>query len=235
MSIQNDPMIYSFGDDKTHIEMIPIGPVVDGELIPRMPKELLDDVNSESYQLFKSYDFMTGNCNNEGSTFKDEFLVGYANARNTNLSIGISTDQFCRDLIPAFTSAMFPNSVGRKQLDAAICVEYSDPDNGKQALKACDMTNDAWFLVPAIKTLNAHALSNNISSTYQYSFNVPNSILDPNASVFTWFQQSPHASDLFYLFDPRGLSKLANVSVDAADIDLANIMMEMWSSFAKTG
>ena len=57
---------HSYMKDQVRFGIIAYGPVVDGEILPRTPKELLQDTRSESYQLFRSYDFMTGNCNNEG-------------------------------------------------------------------------------------------------------------------------------------------------------------------------
>jgi len=199
-------------------------PVVDGEFVVDLPENILQNGNSESFRMFQSVDFISGNCNMEGSLLY-ELLVNESIKSHFDLSIGVPTSVLCNYFGPGLVEYLFPDSMANKYVSNAVCNKYRSTDPGVQGRNILDLYGDAEFVVPAVKSLNAHSKNNNLTKSYQYMFNRP-SIFSPNQSQ--WFNGSAHGSELPYLF-------YFNISIPQNEQMLSEAMLGYWTNFAKTG
>ena len=222
MSIQENPLRY--GDfSKLDLDM---GPVVDGDLFRKHPRELVDDKLSDEFIFFKSIPFITGTTTREGSEFIDGILDILGGVFGYNASIGVPTDITCNNLVPWLATPYFDqNTPNRESVFSAICQQYStNVSEAEQALKVSDLFADLYFVMPAVNVLDIQTEAG-MSPSYQYLFHRPSFI----PSSKTWFTGSAHAAELAYIFEIQGFTRSSN------EDKLSDDMLKYWTNFAKTG
>jgi carboxylesterase type B len=207
------------------------GPVVDGEIIPRMPAQLLLDKTSAAFKFFKSLDIMIGNCVTEGSIFLAVLESDPQFQKHYNISAGIPRKYLCDTMSPNIAEHYFHNSTG---VSTAICKEYGVKNNiTLQSREILNVFGDLFFISPSVASLNAHI--NPESSTYQFMYTqVLSFVVGPKKPP--WYIGPDHADELYYLFTMEYFNKiLPNVTITQSDRLLAYQMRKYWTNFAKTG
>lgn len=207
---------------------LPFAPVVDGELIRKNPSTLLADKTSSEFNFFQSLDMMIGACDNDGSlaiTVDPPFL----SKLNFNFTEGVTTEEFCHQIIPVFSKALYNNS---RDVSNAICEKYSERSNiEEQARMFLHMYGDAVFIAPGTLALKKHSDNLQGSATFQFVFSEELSLVTPSAP--SWNKGSSHATDIYFLFFYEQLKKVSNFS---SETDLfVERMRSYWTNFAKTG
>ncbi|XP_052071451.1 carboxylesterase 5A-like [Mytilus californianus] len=194
-------------------------PVIDGELLPIQPKQLL--LNSSASSFFKSLDVIIGINSGEGSLLLDFFLYeGGQNLFQFNASDYIPKRILCEVLVPDLANVMYNNNT---DIAISICDKYGAALTRDQLSK--DILNsysDLTFMVPAVESLRLHTGNGN-GKQFQYIFSPQSTIPYPE-----WFDGSAHATDLNYFFFPGTLST-------DQDGELSLNLLRYWTNFAKTG
>ncbi|OWF39891.1 cholinesterase-like [Mizuhopecten yessoensis] len=210
-----------------------ISPVVDKEFLPDVPSALMKNKSSESYQFFRTLDFMAGNVNREGSIFINKYLYNFSQIFHFVPEKGVPNAVVCNVLAPGAVSAFSKSIVKNKTIEKEICDEYKDDDPELEGNKMGDLFGDAFFVVPSVVALDVHSDGNNMTNTFQYIFNRRNPAMRGNGPYPHWFTGAPHASDNVFLF---GIQQLAQrIHVSDADLNLSAHMQQYWANFAKTG
>ena len=206
------------------------GPIVDGDLITKSPAELLNDPSSDGYRFFRSLDVMSGNNNNEGSLFARFIFPILGHMEGFDSAGGYLPEiPMCRNVSTSVATELFSEYTANTIPAAlALCAIYRATTDRERAMKACDMYNDAFYLVPAIRALDAHAQNNSLTQTYQYIFNRPGTFGSP-----PWFTGSAHAAELSFLFNSDVIS--SQPPMINTDRQLSIGMIQAWTNFAKTG
>lgn len=210
-----------------------ISPVVDKDLLPDVPSALLKNTSSESYEFFRSLDFMAGNVNREGSILIQKYLHNFSQIFHFDQENGVPNEIVCDVLAPAAVSAFFKNIVKNKTIQTEICDKYKDDNLEEEGNKMADLFGDAFFVVPSVIALDVHSNRNNKTNTFQYIFNRRNPSMKGNGPYPHWFEGAPHASENIFLF---GLQQLAQrIHVSEEDLSLSAHMQQYWANFAKYG
>ncbi|XP_052071450.1 acetylcholinesterase-like [Mytilus californianus] len=201
---------------------IPFAPVIDGELLPVQPKQLL--LNSSASGFFKSLDVIIGTNTGEGSLMLDFFLNGGQNLFQFNASDHIPKRILCEVLVPDIANVVYNNNT---DIAISICDNYGSASTRDQLSKdILNVYSDLAFMVPAVESLRLHT-GNGKGKQFQYIFS-------KQSSFFTaipypeWFDGSAHATELIYLFFPGTLST-------DQDGELSLKLLRYWTNFAKTG
>ncbi|OWF34922.1 carboxylesterase 1C-like [Mizuhopecten yessoensis] len=219
---------------KLHFDLS-MGPVVDGDLLPQTPSELLQNKTSDSYHFFRSLDFITGNVDTEGSIFLP-LLASLAKENNFNFSNGVPLDVYCNKIGPGLLAAYFEKDVNSSQADNLLCSFYGTADKLKQAQHTLEAYGDALYYAPSVEILRDHSEGSPASSTYQYVFRRP--IPDPTftAGYPPWWQnRSAHGAELYYLFRIHDYKANRTINVPNHDDGLQTAILKYWTNFAKTG
>ena len=140
------------------------GPIVDGNLITRKPLELLTDTSSEEYAFFRSIDVIAGTNSFEGGMFSP-FLAMYEASMNFTVSEGIPYDAMC-SMVSMFTPTLFSKNIN--ETTEKICEHLKSESKIEQGINILKFVADGFFTVPMKRFLNAHALGNTASQTYEY-------------------------------------------------------------------
>ncbi|CAG2245119.1 CES2 [Mytilus edulis] len=198
---------------------IPFAPIIDGELLPVQPKQLL--LNSSASRFFKSLDVIIGINSGEGSLMLDFFLYqGGQILLQFNVSDHIPKRILCDVLVPDLANVMYNNNT---DIVISICDKYgaalTRDDLSRDILNAY---SDPLFMVPAVESLRLHTGNGN-GKQFQYIFSPQSTIPYPE-----WFDGSAHATDLYYFFFPGTLPT-------DQDGELSMKLLKYWTNFAKTG
>ncbi|KAK3105763.1 hypothetical protein FSP39_005039 [Pinctada imbricata] len=234
-SLLNDDLL-SMSEDKVDPEYT-IGPVVDGELFPAHPIELLEDPNSPQSIFFGSIDFVAGATSQEG-------LVHFAimpkaqELYNFNITEGITSEFVHKGMIKPFVDAHFD---GNTEIEEKMKNFYlTDASLADQANMAAEFFGDMFFTPYVADKLKHHARMKN-GKTYQYQ------VSKPMPAVFgdfgghpSWFKGCGHGEELVHLFysdtpiNNKGTA-MFNITLTDEEKVLSKKMIRYWSSFAKTG
>ncbi|XP_048759523.2 bile salt-activated lipase-like [Ostrea edulis] len=206
----------------------PFAPIVDGQLFRRKPAVLLQDKSSSEFNFFQSLDFMTGNCENEGSVVVGAFPL-IQDQLDFNISIGIPTVDMCN----IFLSNMLSERIrSNDRVFKAVCDKYTvDGNSSEQGRQFLNLVSDYSFIATATSSLADHSNKIQGTRTYQYVFFDELSFMLPNAP--SWYRGSAHATELTYLFYYEQLKSHVKYP-EGAEI-LVNQMRSYWTNFAKTG
>lgn len=207
------------------------GPVVDGEIIPRTPAQLLSDKTSAAFKFFTSLDIMIGNCVTEGSLFLAELESDMQFQKHYNITAGIPRKYLCDTMSPNIAEHYFDNTT---RVSTAICKEYGVNNNlSLQSREILNVFGDLFFISPSVSSLNVHI--NPESSTYQFIYTqILSFVLGPKKPP--WYIGPDHADELYYLFTMEYFDKIfPNVTITQSDRRLAFQMRKYWTNFAKTG
>ncbi|CAC5415612.1 CES3_5 [Mytilus coruscus] len=201
---------------------IPFAPVIDGELLPVQPKQLL--LNSSASRFFKSLDVIIGTNTGEGSLMLDFFLNGGQNLFQFNASDHIPKRILCEVLVPDIANVVYNNNT---DIAISICDNYGSASTRDQLSKdILNVYSDLAFMVPAVESLRLHT-GNGKGKQFQYIFSKQSSFF--TATPYPeWFDGSAHATELIYLFF------LETISTDQ-DRALSLKLLRYWTNFAKTG
>ncbi|XP_033759641.1 uncharacterized protein LOC117341889 [Pecten maximus] len=218
-------IIYSLSsaDD---IFRISLSPVVDGDLIPGDPGQLLRNQSSEQFAFFQSLDVISGCTSAEGTVFLLTVqLFPILSLPPVNLYQGI----------PNWVMQLFANGLTEVFYDndnrvlEAIIKQYSSLDIEEQSRLVVNLLSDAFYYIPMLETLQLHDKGGNTNSnTFQYYFsNQPE--IDPFLGPLPkWFEGAGHFAEIKYLFDNWGYLK-------GEDRLLSAKMTSYWSNFANHG
>ena len=212
---------------------IGLAPVVDNELFPTSPENLLRNQSSEAFQFFKSLDLIAGNVNAEGSLLVGHFTEADIERYHFDIKDGIPYSIFCGNIVKNLAADYFKNN---SKVAQAICQEYGVQDSEtEQARQAVNMYTDLYFVSKTDSTLMAHDMVPD-SRLNQYQFIFSRGKGRPFATKEpSWFVGAPHASEILYLFNLHKLAAIFHYVIPQADLDLSNAMMEYWTNFAKRG
>ncbi|XP_076075336.1 carboxylesterase 5A-like [Mytilus galloprovincialis] len=201
---------------------IPFAPIIDGELLPVQPKQLLLDSSTSGF--FKSLDVIIGINSGEGSLMLDFFLNGGQDFFQFNASDHIPKRILCDVLVPDIANVVFNNNT---DIAVSICDKYGSASSRDQLSQdILNVYTDLAFTVPAVESLRLHTGNGN-GKQFQYIFSKQNSFF--SATPYPdWFDGSAHAADLIYLFFPGTLST-------DQDGELSMNLLKYWTNFAKTG
>ncbi|XP_060064174.1 cholinesterase-like [Ylistrum balloti] len=155
--------------DRARYELM-FGAVLDGDLFTSYPEEMLSDITSKPFQLFRSIDFLAGGTDKEGSMFYDIFSGPLSKTFNFNPMDGLPPDIVGGYLIPGLVKDLFPTCLHKRVLEQAICEKYRGSDDESWANKMLDLYGDLFFNVPVVQWLAVHSKGNVIAHSYQYLF-----------------------------------------------------------------
>ena len=211
------------------------GTVVDGTVISRHPRNILKEANSPQYNYFRSIDIMAGTTNLEGVIFS--YVVDILQySHSFNQSEGIPASVACDIIIPMFNLHSQGNVDGRDAVNAELCKRIASvTDKIKTGRNVYDFMGDVYFVLPAVKLLEAHAKGPNTASSYHFLFSLEG-LYDMYAVRPYWLRGygSEHGTDEIIPFGPLGLAKtfqdaFRNISIFRKE------MIQYWTNFAKTG
>ncbi|KAK3101784.1 hypothetical protein FSP39_006307 [Pinctada imbricata] len=217
--------------DELHL-ILGMGPVVDGELFPDVPQNLLSNSYPDIVDFYKSLDVIAGTTSQEGSLLYILLAPPELQEKhNFKLYEGIPTEVFQKLIVGTLVGTYYQNNTGVWQ---AIASRYTDTSSMEaQSMRSVELYAVVFFVVPTIQSLIAHASENHQGKTYQYNM-ARVSPLPFGPPVPSWFKGCGHADDLLYLFGME-IKKLQGFSISDEDITLATQMMKYWTNFARTG
>ncbi|XP_063434911.1 acetylcholinesterase-like [Mytilus trossulus] len=208
-----------------------IGPIVDGELIPENPVDMLSDSTSPASQMFSSIDYITGTNDCEAGLFYFN-LIGQQASFNFDLKKGIPSRIVCNLFAAHVSRDIFK---GCDKVSEEICQKYSpqdkNPSLSQETYQAMNAYSDLEFASLAVRDLDFHSRSN--KGTYQYLFTHKPTwgLIEDRPS---WLVGANHADELEFVF---GLEDWFPVNIDISpyEVELSSKMMSFWTTFAKTG
>ena len=211
---------------------IGMGPVIDGELLPDMPRTLVTDAYPEQKKFFQSIDFMTGSTNAEG-VILNLLLMPVLQEGKFSLSEGIPTEIFQNIIVESFVSAHYPNNT---EIWKAICDRYTDTSSmAAQGMRAVDMLGDSGFVAPAVEAVLHHSLNNKVGHTFQYEMSRDSPVPFPFPRP-PWYHGCGHCDDIIYMFGLNSSpDQLIGKDIPEEDFVLSTQMMQYWTNFAKSG
>ena len=216
----------------THFHMhIGMGPVVDGELFPDVPLNLVTDEYQEVKEFFQSIDYITGTTNAEGSLLGILMTPQIQEKLGFKFSDGISSKLFKSTIARSYVSSYHRNN--KDVLNAIIRMYTDDTSIAAQGMRAVDMFGDSLFVAPAVKALLLHATNNNAAQTYQYEMALETPVPFPYDRP-PWFTGTGHIDDLMYLFFLK-TDAMRGKNIPKQDYDLSAHIIQYWTNFAKTG
>ena len=212
------------------------GPAVDEDFFPKHPITLLEDPTSAASQFFGSLDFMTGLTSQEGSLIYMIIPPNMQEHYNFNASVSIPAEFVCAGVIRNHVDLHFN---GDDTVYDAMCKFYtSDGSADDQSNRAADLIGDIFFTPSTAEMLDFHAKLKT-GKTYQYQF----SKISPKPFPFpppSWFKGCGHGDELLFLQNIE--AELSDMGSDKQldqlkgdDLTVANNIIAMWSSFARTG
>ncbi|KAK3105904.1 hypothetical protein FSP39_008266 [Pinctada imbricata] len=228
----SDSMQYA-PSDKLFAEFL-YGPVVDGELFPDHPLNLLNDPNSPQSKFFSSLDFIIGTTSQEGSLLYMYITPELQKLYDFNVSSGIQAKFLCNAVIKPYVDYFYN---GIKDIHHKLCRFYTSKEsNDEQSKRAADFYGDVLFNPWTVHMLDYHSRLKT-GRTYQYVVSRPSAApigylhIPPPA----WFKGCGHGDELVYLFPTEDRPDIFNATLSDADKSLSKTMIAYWSSFAKTG
>jgi len=234
LSIQDE-----YGFSRTN----PWGPTVDGDFIPRLPRDLMNDVDYLVANDVTSRKVMLSTVNEEGGLLVNAFSQGQPlTPDNFNgILAALSSDEIARDAIKNDLLYWAGEELSKdpqrlKTLIDVLDFFYTKPlTNGRaRAQDVVTTTGDISFSVPTVQFARdlvsaQQKARSSTGSVYLYLFNhYPSS----KASL-SQLKGTYHAEDLAYLMTPT-FSRQRD-AFNADDVTVGNTLRAMQSSFAKTG
>lgn len=203
---------------------------VDGELYTDNPLVLLSDVNSEVSKFFKSLDFMAGTTSNEGNLLPASAHRGMQIHYGFNITESVPAKFLYKGLVDPFVKKVFNNDANLKK--SLYKFYTSDVSEDDQSLKVTEFLADMIFVYPTTKMLEYHAQGS--GGTYQYLFShesaTPINVAGPMPK---WFQGVGHGEELPYIFNLGSI--IPHLSTTEEEKRLSRMIIQYWTSFAKTG
>ncbi|XP_052071189.1 carboxylesterase 5A-like [Mytilus californianus] len=203
-------------------------PVVDRQFLKDSPVNIMKNRNSPEFNLYKSLDIIVGNDESEGSLILD-YLEPLKKSLPFNIKDGISSNYFCKHIVPQFVEDYFGDNLA---LALSICMKYySKGSLQEQGQNVVNFYGDMTMYMPAVQSLNSHALRNYNSKQFQF-LNKRRSVFSPQQDSYPWFKEAGHSAESAYLFPP---GQSSNNIEDDVNTRFAKTLMKYWSNFAKTG
>ncbi|CAG2251342.1 Putative inactive carboxylesterase 4 [Mytilus edulis] len=200
-------------------------PVIDGELLPTQPKELLRDSQSQASRFYKSLDIIIGVTTGEGSLLLDIFLAGVQNFYNFNATDYIPKRILCNTIAQDIVNVIYNSNT---DIASLICDKYGATLTRDQLSKnVLNAYSDPIFLISGVESLRLHTGIDS-GRQFQYLFSKPTYLLPVIPRRPEWFDGSAHATELFYFFFIESLPT-------EQDRELSSNLMKYWTNFAKTG
>lgn len=211
----------------------PIGPFIDGDLIPSKPIHMLLDPNSTGSKMFNSIDFMTGSTDGEGGLLYFNLISEQSNF-NFDLKKGIPSRVVCDHIAPFISRAVL-GVEGCDNVTRAICNEYSSV-SASSSLKqetslAIDLFGDMEMSSTAEQALYFHSRSRKKSYQYLFTHKPTWGLISERPS---WLLGANHADELAFVFGLRRWYP-KDVNISSADSELSSRVMSYWLNFGKTG
>lgn len=209
---------------------LPLGPVIDMDLIKSEPTEIAGNTSSAGYEYFRSLDVMAGCVNAEGSLLTFTVFPYMAEKMGFNASDGVPTSVLKSYFARTVSEQLYNN---HSNVWRAIVDKFGSSDMAVQARKIVDLYGDMFFYLPMIRTVDLHAANNTASNTFQYLFSErsPRPLF---GSSPPWFRGAEHAAELAFLFGIEKL-KYVNITPSEAQLHLSDDMITYWTNFAKFG
>ncbi|XP_033754274.1 carboxylesterase 1D-like [Pecten maximus] len=227
LKTQNNPATFSLDA----FTLLPeIWPVIDGELLKKLPLDSLSDPNSEESVYFRSFDMLAGTTSNEGNAIA--FIVyDYQESMKFNITDGIPTSVLCDVVAPTLAKEMFNDDTIVSDL---LCKEYTSDNLAQQARNLGMLYEDAWFVAPTVQLLDFHAKKKTSPNTYHYVFSKPTDMtfLLPE---YPWMEGAVHGAELMYMFGPKFFNEMDESYSSEEGKAFTDILITYWTNFAKTG
>ncbi|XP_063447108.1 neuroligin-4, X-linked-like [Mytilus trossulus] len=209
--------------------IIPLTPVIDGELLTNDPIELLENTESEASIFYRSLDVVIGTVSGEESILLKAFQSGLQDIFHFDVNDHLPRHFICNELAPAMSALTYGNN---SKVTKAVCEEYGKSSNEIELIKSILFAfSDFIFNVPTARSLRLHSeISSGKDRHYQY-------LLCPLHPYFkllfhfpSWFDGAIHSAEivLVYLF-PN-----VEIPLTCQDEDLKTRLMKYWTNFAKT-
>ena len=223
--------------DKVVIELL-YSVSFDNDFFEEHPLSVLTKPDCDEAKFFKSLDFMTGICSQEGSLVYVSIMPDVQEHYGFNVTEGIPANVLCDAFIKPYVER---NYDGDEHILNAMCKFYTASDGSKdtQSNLAADFYGDMTFTAAQAHMLDFHStLGRGRTYQYQLSKASPKPFLPPPS----WFKGTGHADDLLFLFfdefaEKGGPQEAMQGDVKFSDSDKLTMdrMTAMWTSFAKYG
>ena len=223
--------------DKLSMDNI-YGVSFDNDFFREHPLSVLRKPESEEATFFKSLDYMTGVCSQEGSGVYMVMTPELHELYKFNVTEGIPANVLCDAIIKPYVDWHYE---GDEHILNTMCEFYtaSEGSMDDQSNRAADFLADTIFNVAAAELLDFHS-SLGGGKTYQYQFSKtsPKLFMDPPA----WFKGTGHGEDLPFLFfdefaEKGGIHDTMWGGVTLSDSDKFAIdrLTALYTTFAKYG
>ncbi|XP_078613814.1 neuroligin-4, X-linked-like [Branchiostoma floridae x Branchiostoma japonicum] len=194
------------------------GPVVDGDVIPDNPKNLMSGGGQ-----FWTYDALLGVTESEGYMYISDLR---------NIEDGVSADGF-KLLISDFVNQLFPNREAEiTDAVAFIYTNWGEDTNKTRRSGLLRMFTEQQMGVPSIQTANLHSTGNTRTGTFFYTFNYR-----PTSSPTPDWVEAAHGEEIPFVFGAPLISDtmFKNMTFTKLESMLSTAIMTYWTNFAKTG
>lgn len=218
-------------------------PIKDNDFVPMHPQQMINHSTSPSASLdvFYDIDFMMGSCSIDGALY----LIYYA--LNEDIEhFKISRWFFENKFVSWTLGGIFTNVEHIPQLVKDMTnFEYTNwtnpEDDMARNMEFVKLVSDSNMFAPMIAMAQLHA-GGSTRPSYMYEFSVaPTTHLIPVPSWLDGPTQANHADDIMFIFGfPAQMLKLYGkkerpILYTDKDIQVAKVVMSMWTNFAKTG
>lgn len=210
--------------------IIPLTPILDGELLTNDPIELLANTESEVSIFYRSLDVVIGTVSGEESILLKAFQSDLQDIFHFDVNDHIPRHFLCNVnvLAPAMSAMTYGNN---SKVTKTICDKYGEPSNEIELSKSILFAfSDFIFNVPTARSLRLHSeISSGKGRHYQYIFSRLHPYFKLLFHLPSWFDGAIHSAEILYQFP--------NVAIPLTgqDEDLKTRFMKYWTNFAKTG
>lgn len=207
-------------------------PVVDGELLPDLPVDLL--TNKTLIERLGKFDLIIGLNSAEGG------LDIPKTKRWIKTNTPNATNLFTKEI---FETIIVPFAINRAKLKSSVFlqeamihkyIDWANPEDTDIIFqRTIDLFSDIVFNAAILKTTMAHSSSEEMGSVYFYLFDFQSPISDLP------YPGAQHFDEVGYVlgFPPwfAGRYPSRNLTISQTEMDLSRAMMKYWTNFAKTG
>jgi carboxylesterase type B len=220
-------------------------PVYDNEFVLSETYDILSELSDPQYRLkyanFWEIDLMIGANNFDGAVYQDLFMLYINNTTPTSISYNISKHQFNDIIVPRVIEGFLGEIPTKLSSDMTIYqyTDWEDPFNVTKRLQnTLDILTDSLLNAPSISTAKSHVNAKTSTYVYQFSAKPPKSIV-PIAPQLEGPHVACHSDEIPFVFGfADNILKYWNFTVNIikpSDYQLSREMIEMWTSFAKSG
>lgn len=219
-------------------------PSVDRDFLWETPSDLFseDSLYGEPVRkFFGEIDLMNGVTSSDGAMSISTWTE-LLKKQNIDINQGVPRVFFEDYYIPSSLRTVY-EGVSNVTIKSVIhqYTDWSKPDDPEITRdKMIDLASDISFFIPAVKASMKHSNNDTKTNSYFYVFDhKPSFIPEPN-----WLEGATHTMEVAYIFGLHksmerklidDLNAIDPLNVTADDIGLSNLLMTMWSNFAKSG